>query len=224
MFRPLLIAICVTQMLAAADDTQLVLVLLKTGDTQDLSEAVTREAMAGHFSNMGRLAEEGILLLAGPLGPPRSDPGHRGIFVFNTADMDVALKHAQTDPGVKAGVFKFTLHEFRTADPLRDLPELEKLAQRKREADPNIPDEWQGRAYRLASSVNLPSEAINHEKVLFQGQLNGFGPQGEDVWLVALDAESDEAAKACLAGTGDWTVHGWYGTKALEQLGSHRGD
>ncbi len=45
-----------------------------------------RTALAGHFENMGRLAQEGVLVVAGPLGEPRSNPAQRGIFILDSAD------------------------------------------------------------------------------------------------------------------------------------------
>lgn len=52
--------------------------------------------MAGHMANIGRLASEGKLLIAGPF----FDGG--GIFVLSTASRDTAWEWLKTDPGVRA--------------------------------------------------------------------------------------------------------------------------
>lgn len=52
--------------------------------------------MAGHLANIGRLASEGKLLIAGPF----YDGG--GIFVLSTASRDTAWEWLKTDPGVRA--------------------------------------------------------------------------------------------------------------------------
>lgn len=190
---------------------------LRTGPAQDLAEDVQKKAMAGHFSNMGKLAEEGKLLLAGPLGPPRSEPDHRGIFILNTEDLTEAQAWSGTDPAAKAGIFAISLHRFTTTAPLDLVLKWEREAQAAREADPEIPNEWQGRPYRLATSPELKT-LDPAPSVLFQGQLKGFGPSGSTVWLVALDASDDQDARALLPDDREWTLHGWYSGVVLEQL------
>ena len=106
---------------AAAAEQSWSLVYLKTGSKKDLPQAERDKVFAGHFANMTRLAREGHLLLAGPFRKGGSDPGLRGLFVFDASDKEHARKLAETDPGVQAGVFAFECHDFATAMPLRSV-------------------------------------------------------------------------------------------------------
>ena len=72
-----------------------VLVVLKTGPNK-VPAGPERDAMfKGHFANMGRLASEKKLALAGPLD---GVDGWRGLFVFAVADIEQARQLAATDP------------------------------------------------------------------------------------------------------------------------------
>lgn len=81
-----------------------VLAILKTGpaDAEITDKDARADLFAGHFANMGALAEEGKLVLAGPLG---GEDGRRGIFVFNTPDIETAKSWVAGDPTVEAGIF-----------------------------------------------------------------------------------------------------------------------
>lgn len=81
-----------------------VLAILKTGpkDAEITDKDQRAELFAGHFSNMGRLAEEGKLVLAGPLG---GEDGRRGLFVLNTPDIATAQEWVASDPTIAAEVF-----------------------------------------------------------------------------------------------------------------------
>lgn len=81
-----------------------VLAILKTGprDAEITDREQRAELFAGHFANMTRLANEGHLVLAGPLG---GEDGRRGLFVLATPDIETARQWVDTDPTVEAGVF-----------------------------------------------------------------------------------------------------------------------
>ena len=67
----------------------------KTGPNK-MADGEARKAMfAGHFANMGKLAGEKKLLLAGPLD---GKEGRRGIFVFDTPGIATAQTWVATDP------------------------------------------------------------------------------------------------------------------------------
>ena len=59
-----------------------VLVNLKTGpaDAEIKDEEERKKIFAGHFANMGRLAKEGKLVLAGPYSDAKP---YRGLYIFN---------------------------------------------------------------------------------------------------------------------------------------------
>lgn len=95
------------------------LVFIKTGPMSGrLGEEENRRAFAGHFANMGRLAEERKLVVAGPFGKRRHDSALRGLFVMNTGDRAEAEAWASTDPTTLAGVFTLEFHDFATDAPL----------------------------------------------------------------------------------------------------------
>ena len=86
-----------------------VLVILKTGPTP-LPKGEARDAMfQGHFANMKRLAAEGKLVLAGPLD---GVDGRRGIFVFDTVDLEEARALVATDPVIANGEMEAELHAY----------------------------------------------------------------------------------------------------------------
>lgn len=81
-----------------------VLAILKTGPRDaEITNREQRAALfAGHFANMTRLADEGHLVLAGPLG---GEDGRRGLFILATPEIETARQWVDTDPTVEAGVF-----------------------------------------------------------------------------------------------------------------------
>lgn len=81
-----------------------ILAILKTGpkDAEIKGEARS-EMFKGHFSNMTRLANEGMLSVAGPFG--KNDKTFRGLFILNVKTVEEAQKLVETDPTIKAGIF-----------------------------------------------------------------------------------------------------------------------
>lgn len=69
------------------------------------------QLQADHLANINRLAAEGSLVMAGPLG---GDGVLRGVFVFQVGSLEEAERLAATDPAVKAGRLIVDLYEWRT--------------------------------------------------------------------------------------------------------------
>jgi uncharacterized protein YciI len=95
-----------------ADDMgmrQYVLVILKTGPDKMADAEGRKKMFAGHFANINRLAAEKKLVLAGPLDGVE---GRRGIFVFNTPDIEEAKKFVATDPVIVNGEMVAEYHQF----------------------------------------------------------------------------------------------------------------
>lgn len=81
-----------------------VLAILKTGPNDDsITGEQRQQVFQGHFANMGRLAKEGKLVLAGPFG--ENDQAFRGLFVLAVTGIEEARALAQSDPAIEAGVF-----------------------------------------------------------------------------------------------------------------------
>ncbi len=80
-----------------------VMAFLKTGPVKPRDKAEQEELMAGHLANIGRLAEAGKIVLAGPF----TNGGEmRGIFIFDVGTIEEAEKLTESDPAVKKGIFK----------------------------------------------------------------------------------------------------------------------
>lgn len=85
-----------------------VLCILKTGPKDaEVQGDARKEIFAGHFANIGRLADEGKLAVAGPFG--KNEKSYRGLYIFNVPTMEEAEKLVVLDPAVKAGVFDYEL-------------------------------------------------------------------------------------------------------------------
>ncbi len=193
-------------------------VFIRTGPLREPTEAQSREAMQGHFANMQRLAAEETLLIAGPLAEPKSDPSHRGIFVFDADTAEKGLAIANGDPAAQMGVFVMEPYTLATDAPLTELPRLEREYEQRRLADPDVPDEWVGRLYVMATtpySKPLHEQLDSATGVLVCARL--LGADGSDRLLLWLDAASPRAAAALLP-DGRWTYHGWYGSPTIAEL------
>lgn len=86
-----------------------VLVILKTGPSPLPAGPERDEMFRGHFANMKRLSEQGLLVLAGPLD---GVDGWRGLFVFAVADIEEARKLAATDPVLIRGEMVAEYHRY----------------------------------------------------------------------------------------------------------------
>jgi len=81
-----------------------VLCILKTGPKDaEIQGEERKKIFAGHFENIGKLADEGKLAVAGPFG--KNDKSWRGLYIFNVPTIEEAEKLVTLDPAVKAGVF-----------------------------------------------------------------------------------------------------------------------
>lgn len=107
-----------------------VLAILKTGpqDAAITGKDQRAELFAGHFSNMGKLAEEGKLVLAGPLG---GEEGRRGLFILNTPDIATAQEWVATDPTIEAGIFTVDYSKYYGSAALMQVNEVHATIQKK---------------------------------------------------------------------------------------------
>src|SRR5262247_3957167 len=87
----LTLAACRSTPEAAAETSSFTWAFLVTGpSTVERSEQERQELQLAHLANMGKLAEQGRLLVAGPFGQPNPDPKLRGIFVLGSTSKDEA--------------------------------------------------------------------------------------------------------------------------------------
>lgn len=109
-----------------------VLCILKTGpkDTEITGDA-RKEIFAGHFANIGRLASEGKLAVAGPFG--KNDKSYRGLYIFNVATVEEAEKLVVLDPAVEAGVFVAELTPWYGSAALMTVTETHRKLEKPKE-------------------------------------------------------------------------------------------
>jgi len=79
-----------------------VLVVLKSGLVTGLSKSAQDSIFKGHMANINKLAAEGKLIVAGPLG--KNDKNYRGIFIFDVDNVEAAKLLVATDPVIKSQI------------------------------------------------------------------------------------------------------------------------
>lgn len=82
-------------------------VLLTKGEKRDQDSATAAQIQKGHLENIGRLAKEGKIDIAGPF---LDDSDWRGIFIFNVESEAEVKALLDTDPAVKAGRLDYIIH------------------------------------------------------------------------------------------------------------------
>lgn len=92
---------------AAGEMKQYFFVMLKKGPNRGQDSVTTMKLQEGHMANIGRMAKEGKLVIAGPFG----DNGDwRGIFIFDMKTMDEVKKEVDQDPAIQAGRLSYEIH------------------------------------------------------------------------------------------------------------------
>src|SRR5215208_6837854 len=114
-----------------ADDygmKQYVLVFLKPGQKQITDSTQRTKIIQEHLKNIGRLAKEGKLVVAGPFldNGPLS-----GIFIFNVRTVEEAKALVNTDPGIKTGFFDMELHPWYGSAALMQVGSIHYSVQKK---------------------------------------------------------------------------------------------
>ncbi|MDB5230807.1 MAG: hypothetical protein JWN76_1612 [Chitinophagaceae bacterium] len=78
-----------------------VLVILKTGKNPTTTEKRIEDSLfIGHLQNIGRLVNNGKLIVAGPLS--KNKLNYEGIFILNVKTIAEATEILDTDPAIKA--------------------------------------------------------------------------------------------------------------------------
>lgn len=84
------------------------IVMLTTGSAKIENKAQMSTLMKGHMANIGKLADEGKIIVAGPF-LEKNKENYRGMFIFNTKSKEEAEQWVKTDPAVQAGVFSYEI-------------------------------------------------------------------------------------------------------------------
>jgi uncharacterized protein YciI len=99
-----------------------VMAFLMRGDSvSNYSPEQRSEIQAGHMANIGKMAEMGKLIVAGPFF---GNDDLRGIYIFDVQTLEEAKALTETDPAIQAGVLKMDLKEWYGSAALMLLPEL----------------------------------------------------------------------------------------------------
>lgn len=109
-----------------------VMAFLKKGPNRDIPEAEAAELQNAHLANIGKLAEAGKLVLAGPF---LGDGELRGIYIFNVATIEEAEALTNTDPAIKAGSLVMELKEWYGSAAVVGINEVHQKLQKKSVAD-----------------------------------------------------------------------------------------
>lgn len=91
---------------------QYFMVLLKKGANRSQDSATAAGIQKAHLENIGKLAKEGKLIVAGPF---LDDGELRGIFILDVPDQEQAEELVNTDPAIKAGRLTYDIHPWMTA-------------------------------------------------------------------------------------------------------------
>jgi uncharacterized protein YciI len=106
-----------------------VLVILKTGERTDADKVVRDSLFKGHMNNISRLANEGKLVVAGPLG--KNDKQYRGIFVFNVKEIEEAKLLVETDPAVIGKLLDAEYYNWYGSAAMMEINEIHNKIQKK---------------------------------------------------------------------------------------------
>lgn len=87
-----------------------ILVILKTGEVEIKNKKMVDSLFTGHMKNIGRLADMGKLVVAGPL--QKNEKNYRGIFILNVKTIEEAKQLLNTDPAIKAKLLNSELFEW----------------------------------------------------------------------------------------------------------------
>ncbi|MEM9722236.1 MAG: YciI family protein [Bacteroidota bacterium] len=100
---------------------QYVMAFLKRGPNRDLDSLEAVELQRAHMENIGKLAQAGKLLLAGPF---MDDGDLRGIYIFDVKTVEEAQALTETDPAIQAGSLVMELHPWYGSAAVREINSL----------------------------------------------------------------------------------------------------
>lgn len=96
---------------------------LKVGPNRSQDSLQAAKLQRAHMDNIGRLANEGKLIVAGPF----LDKGEvRGIYIFCVNSLEEAKALTETDPAVQAGRLVMDIHPWYGSAAMMLIPDLHK--------------------------------------------------------------------------------------------------
>lgn len=103
---------------------QYVMAFLKKGPNRDRPAEEAAALQRAHLDNIGRLAEEGKLLIAGPF---MDDGDPRGIYIFDVRSIEEAEALTNTDPAIQQGQLVMELRMWYGSAGLMKVGEFHKM-------------------------------------------------------------------------------------------------
>ncbi len=100
-----------------------VMAFLKAGPNRSQDSLEAARLQKAHLDNIGRMAEAGQLVLAGPF---MDDGDVRGIYIFNVATLEEAEALTATDPAIQAGRLEMELHPWYGSAALMQINDVHK--------------------------------------------------------------------------------------------------
>ena len=100
-----------------------VMAFLKRGPNRPETPEKSAELQKAHMENIGRLAEAGKLVLAGPFF---GDGDLRGIYIFDVRSVKEAEELTKTDPAIKYGSLVMELKEWYGSAAILEVNEIHK--------------------------------------------------------------------------------------------------
>jgi uncharacterized protein YciI len=107
-----------------------VLVILKTGSVVIEDKALRDSLFRGHLDNIGRLADLGKLVVAGPLG--KNEQHYRGIFILNVTNLEEARQLLESDPVIREKVLDVDLFLWYGSAALPEYLKVHRLIEQHR--------------------------------------------------------------------------------------------
>ncbi len=98
-----------------------VMAYLKAGPNRDQDSTEAADLQRAHLDNIGRMAEMGKLILAGPF---MDDHEVKGIYIFAVETVEEAEELTATDPAIQAGRLIMELHPWYGSAALMKVNEL----------------------------------------------------------------------------------------------------
>lgn len=101
-----------------------VMAFLKRGPNSDRTKEEAKVLQSAHMANIGRLADAGKLVLAGPF---LEEGELRGIYIFNVVSIEEAKALTASDPAIQAGSLIMELKTWYGSAALTEMNELHKI-------------------------------------------------------------------------------------------------